>query len=310
MTFTSAEFANWSTVFVKKTTYIGMPKTECGYEATSVQKVLDSFKEIKLINGNVEMLRRNALYACYQAQRAQRFLDEGGIPPSDKLRKENDLGLAALKKAIDALDQVATLLKKHEDVMILGLGFPNSFLEIEPKKKIGSPSEAYRNTLFCVEKLLAVARKIDHPEFVGLLNPYVDDGADPFLLYNRKETRSEASGPKPNVIEVGLIFHLAYLFRYYTGGGAEQANYIYPRDSGEFVFEGPMLRGGEPCMDLVTPLFNATFHKVRTKSASTELIRDKLKTFLRIPTDKGYKAHSQDHVSEFKEVFFHGWFFE
>jgi hypothetical protein len=73
---------------------------------------------------------------------------------------------------------------------------------------------------------------------------------------------------KQNVLQAGLIFHLSYLFRYFTC--AELPEPLDARFKGwELEFYGPMLECGAPHTELVAPLVNAVFN---TKLTTTQVM--------------------------------------
>ena len=68
------------------------------------------------------------------------------------------------------------------------------------------------------------------------------------------------SGNKTEAREFGLIFHLIYIFRYFTGlTKALRCEGCLRTQDGELVVSGAMVDSGKPCYSSVAHLVNAAF---------------------------------------------------
>ncbi len=287
----------------------GKNKSKPAQEKIPVAETLNKAASIKFVIGTAKELISNLQYACFQAQQALKKSEADVKSYGDQLRAEHKAGILALQDAKKPLQHLITIFDQNRDVVIAALGYP---LAEPAQPSRSSPIEAASNLRRTLHMLLAVARHTREEDFIGLLDPLVDCLEGPLLLYNREQNRGGTTGPQPNAIENGLLFHLSYLFRYYTGGGAEAKahHYVHPQPSGELLFEGPMLCTGRPHLDLVAHLFNATFKLSKSEALNGEQVRWRLSGLLRTTRTKGRKviaANPDAFDQPFSQVEFFGW---
>ena len=283
MTIDSEAFSSWKIAFEKRKSHFFDNKleNEDGEYPRSVSDVLDdiSFLDTKLES---EILTNNLQYACYQAERTMRL----GADPVDRIRKEFSTGYSALGKLEPALFAFADLLEKHPEVIIAALEYLDGPLNMadrpawryEPSLDPHATLRVLRPAIKKIARSYRLSLNNKDPNFT---DSTLDCRAGPFLFYNRSENRGHSSGPPrsyESLVEDGLLFHLTYLFRFFTGGGGVSPVPLGLNSNGVLAVEGPMLKKGDPHAEFVSFLFNATFKKKYQEAINGDAVEWRLKS--------------------------------
>jgi hypothetical protein len=220
--------------------------------------------EVRLARGSIEVVRSNILSACFQASIAvnpdtgpegQRRLAEKTI--------RNRLGdhRAEVDEVIEFLDQANDMAAK---AMSCGIASPGR----QPSQ---ISKAGYDNVLALSELLiryragLELVSKIDHPIHIASR----DFQYGPFRFNYYIDEWKYKGG---DIRHAGLMFHLSYLFRYFTCEYLPQGIEC-TMQSGLLRFYGPMLECGRPHTEIVSALVDAVFKC----NLSPERVRDRLR---------------------------------
>lgn len=252
------------------------------------------------------------MYACYQASYASNIEND----PADDRRQIFLTGQTAIHESLSALAIISDLLEKHPEVIIAALSYPDG-----PKEEHDRLAKGYKSVLPPREVVNVIApalRKIISAYKLGQANSdtnFSDMAADciigPFLYFHRKENRGHSSGPSKDyrrIVEDGLIFHLAYLFRYFSGGDKDPFCSARLKGDGEIVISGAMIKKGDPHVDAVAHLANVVFDKTLPKNAiSGRNVVDRLKGLLAPSVNEKISSRSDRRAQPFADIEFFGW---
>jgi hypothetical protein len=259
-------FDDWQVTFKKKPAFIAGTKATPSHKR-AVAEVLADIDGVPLVRGTHTVLRHNALFACYSAQYALHPSADEAANDRARLRA----GHKALSQHAETVSRVLDFATKHRAMAEKAMSCSTA-----PNASTINP-----DALAEVEQLVtelsryAVGLKavmdVDHPIHI---TPS-DFRYGPFELSVPIETwRFKLKG----VNQLGLMFHLVYVCRYFTcqqlPDGIEAR---FDDETGLLDFYGRMLDCGEPHTDLVAPLVNAVFN---TKFSALK-VRDRLNDLTR-----------------------------
>lgn len=224
-----------------------------------------------------------------------------------------------MSKVRNELKVVAELFEEYPELIAAALKYPDA-----PVGDYDRPAKRYRPTVPAESLVGAIApalRKIVQAHKVSLLNDdpsfsdlMVDCAQGPFLYHHRRESRGYSSGPKNDyqqIVETGLIFHLCYIARYFTGGSADKYCQAKVSDHGELVISGSMIRLGKSNEAAVAHLFNAAMkRKLPTDALSGRDVKERLRVLLKPskPSNKDKLSNAVDlRTAPFSDLEFIGW---
>jgi hypothetical protein len=257
-------FDDWLKGFLSQTAY---SCTSSGKKSDAEKiPIQDVIKKIDLIPVTIktpEILRQNILDACYQASIAPN-------PSSDanaKTRTELQSFLSDLPKAKQNIQLLFNFIDKHPYYIKLAF-------DLDENPKLKTSSSGYQK-ISKLEILLADLEAglmdfdadYDHPALISSSD--FTYGPFEFAFDLNKDWKSKgtnASEAGVNILQTGLMFHLAYLFRYFSMNTPRQEREPFSRgpffknDILEIDGEA-MLKEGKPHHHLVAVLTNAVFEK-------------------------------------------------
>jgi hypothetical protein len=239
-------------------------------------------------------LEKNLLFACYQAAHTKKPTEYS----SARVRRERERMVLQIQSQMKLAKELLGFISANPNTVIgcykntKGMPWKDRDLVLAtPEEKLGMLSGLLAEYEYGLEK--------DAKDELALCvtNSY---GFGPFL-YDKEASYVERR-EKPNVAELGLIFHLIYLFRYFTAESEPKQSKNNISDSGFFddklVVLGEMLdNGGKPCYTQVAALVNTTLNK-RYKPADIKLRLKDLLSPSEKDKSKGYKK---------KYIVFAGW---
>lgn len=298
----STAFKAWASAFEKRSAYLGTKEETVDAAKKPIKNTLDELSKLKGEFAS-DLLRLNVIYACYQATMALSHEN-----PGDEHRTAIDRGLAALKGASGALERVTSLVQQNPETVALALEFTHvDDLKDKTLRVPGGVIDALRILRPALRKLTMVSQLSKSDPHFAFLDTSYDCLDGPFLLFNRKEDRTRPSGPRikyERLVESGLIFHLTYLFRYFTGAKLPSHNQGAIIRGDEIAVQGPMLARGKPFQGLVAHLFNATFEvQTHANSITGAQVRQRLKDL----NDGGPGSTEKNFHTAFEHVEFAGW---
>lgn len=263
------KFEKWATAFCTKSTYVPDADNKGQLFRESLQHTLEKIRGMKVWVKDAKCLERNLLYACYQAAHTKQPKEYSAA----RALHERELLLRQMESQKKIVKGCLAFISRNPDVV-------TRFFSGAQKM----PTKGRSVVLATAEEKLGMLS--------GLLNEY-DYGLEkdidiqfplgvdiefrfgPFLF--NKEASAIQGREVPNVVEHGLIFHLVFLFRYFT---AESTPRTSPDNSMDSEFFGEELRvrgemlidGGKPCYAQVAALVNATLNKrFKPKDMSSRL---------------------------------------
>lgn len=235
-------FADWEEQFKKRSAYVsGSPP-----HMKAVHAVLATFDGVALSRGSHELLRRNALWACYQASHAP---DPSEDHPARERRKTRE-ARRALQGHLEEVSNVLAFIERHNDLARTAIEYGSA----GRKAKTAELNELRR----LLKDYLAgheEVRDADHPAHVSL-SDFLYGPFEFWIPIEKWHFKAK------EINQLGLMFHLIYLFRHFTCSklpGNAEARLI----GWELEFHGYMLKCGRPHTELVAPLVNATFKKTK-----------------------------------------------
>ena len=274
------QFQEWAHEFRTKLAFVAGVLGEPP-DKQPVHAILDKFKQLKLVRGTHEQLQRNALYACYQAAHA-------GDPDqhsSAKERKEFRESYQALTGHLVHVNQALAFIHNHATMAQKGLAIGS----VEPGNK-PLPMDKAGAALAELQQLLEQYRggleeiqDFDHPLHITSVDFWYPPFEFSIPIYNWHNK-------KKNLPQVGLIFHLTYLFKYFTCPDLPE-NIDARFNEWRLEFYGPMLRDcGKAHTELVAPLVNAVFPKAKLSPLQ---VQNRLKELVSRQKSKGAKLRNQ-----------------
>ena len=305
MAIDSDAFKSWSAEYGKRSAFRGIKAEAKWGNSTEKTPIKISLYEISEMatDPSPDLLISNVLYACYQAENASKLK----IDPAAKRREDFKGAFDALYKHQQAIRDVADLFRRHPDAMIAALNYPsdNPLSQGDRDANVESKIKSVQTVLAIpsvLEQVLAgfhESKADDEPYFLDMVANEVEG---PFLFLNRNDRR----GPKSNgkrrtfqgLVRDGLLFHLTYLFRFFTRTDEEKRLNFFARmtPEGRLAFLGPMINVGDPNRDLVAHFFNATFPAAsQSESFTGQIVSDRLATLLS-PPRKRTKSGSKKEV--------------
>jgi hypothetical protein len=312
MAIDSEAFKKWADAFKTRKGYLGTKaEIEEGLEKVPVAKTLEKIAKSKKIT-SPQCLEVNLLYACYQAE----FAWNENVDRAERLRKRLSRGGAALTKATAEMISVAEMFEKHPEIIEAALAYPDG-----PVEKADLPITPYRSPIAPIEAVRLIPdalRKVVSALSLSSANgdKYFSDMtacdvAGPFLFFHRQEERGRPSGPRSmyrRLVENGLLFHLTYLLRYFSGGADDPYCTAKMSKAGELVISGPMISKGVPHNDITAHLANAIFDVKYPKDAiSGAKVGDRLKTLLKPSADSNKSKKKDTRGEPFTHLEFCGW---
>lgn len=272
-------FYDWVNKFSTKSAYVcsaGQKKDDA--VKLPIKDVFDKVSSISVSIKTAKVLELNLLRACYLASNAPN-------PEQDvhaKTREELQLFVSSLPNALNNIKSLSSFISEHRQYSLKAL----SQTDTPYSGEVRTSSPLSLQKLNYLESLLAdyEAGLIDfniNDDHVALI-----DGSDfqygpfEFNLDLNKDWKSKGtkdSNNGKNILETGLMFHLAYLFRYFSMETPPQ-NHSCFFDSDILVIDSVrMLKEGKPYHHLVAALTNAVFE---TKYSSRD-VKDRLDSILK-----------------------------
>jgi hypothetical protein len=283
MSVDSDAFKSWASAFEKRKSFFFDLKFE-NDDGDCPRLVADVLGDKALLDTKLapELLKRNLLYACFQAEHAMTL----GADSTHKLRQEFSTGYSTLGELESSLFAFTDLLDKHPEVIIAALRYLDG-----PLNKADRPAWRYEPNLDplatlavlkpAIKKIARSYRLSANNKDPNFTDSTLDCRAGPFMFYNRKENRGHSSGTPRSyggLVEDGLLFHLTYLFRFFTGGTGVTPIPLKLDANDVVVVEGPMIKKGSPHAEIVSFLFNATFRKRYQEAINGRDVADRLKS--------------------------------
>ena len=240
----------WVAEFEKKVAFTAGERG-CPPGRQPVRTILKKFEQLKLCRGTHGQLQRNALYACYQARYAANPDQHVAAAERNELRE----GHKALEGHLIQVNGMLAFLERHASMAkkAVAVGFGRDGNTVLPMGKAGETLQELKQVLLQYRRGLEEIEDFDHPIHITSADfeyrPFEFD--IPIHVWHNKTK---------NLAHVGLMFHLTYLFKYFTSPNLPQ------RIDARFVdwrleFNGPMLKGsgGKAHSEIVAPLVNAVF---------------------------------------------------
>jgi hypothetical protein len=283
-------------------------------EKIDLNDAIVEIQKIKLARGDHASLITNLLYACYQAVHA---VD----PVSDDLqiaRDEYRSGIAGLPKMVKQIEALQTSIKENHDLVSLALKYSYR-TRISPEAVIdwrGVELPAVIQALLApLKEELNEMQKSGHP---GLLDFDLDYLLGPLWFLDNWNRHKESGKPstrtfvfpaskKTEANQLGLIFHLVYLIRYFTVSDLGRNCKAQLNSDGELIDLGAMIISDVIKQEIVAQLYNAAFaardrvDKDRRKKVSQKNKHPTIEEPLRIfepVTGKNIEERLREHITE------------
>jgi hypothetical protein len=283
-------------------------------EKIDLNDTIVEIKRIKLARGKHASLITNLLYACYQAVHA---VD----PVSDDLkiaRDEYRSRIAGLPKMVKQIEALQTSIKENHDLVSLALNY-SYHTRISPEVVFdwrGFELPAIIQSLLAhLREELNEMKKSGHP---GLLDFDLDYLLGPLWFLDNWNRHKESENPststfvfpaskKPEANQLGLIFHLVYLIRYFTVSDLGPNCKAQLNSDGELIDLGAMIISDVIKQEIVAQLYNAAFaardriDKDRRKKVNQKNKHSTSEEPLRIfepATGKNIEERLREHITE------------
>ncbi|MDD5384545.1 MAG: hypothetical protein PHG89_06665 [Gallionella sp.] len=283
------KFEKWAAGFRTKYTYVRDSDAEGKLSRAPLHQTLEQIRRMKVWVGDGACFEKNLIFACYQAAHTK--------------KPEEYAAARARQEREKLLLQLQSQMKHARGVLGFITNNPSTVIGCY-RKSNGMPSEG-RNLVLATpdEKMDMLAGLLAEYEY-GLAKDAKDElaigvhclfGFGPFLY--DKEALDIEKREAPNVAELGLIFHLTYLFRYFTAESEPRQSKDNTNDSGfvgdELRVYGEMLNdGGKPYYAQVAALVNATlgkkFHSDDMKLRLKDLLAPPKRASAKLPGKKKY----------------------
>jgi hypothetical protein len=259
----SQQFLDWVPLFNARSAAIYGRHRKLVTKRT-VNAILAGASKLAVARGTPAQLQANLLYACFRAESAV----ASGDCAAAEHRKTFEAEFALLKDHHDDVLRARNHLVGHRDMALKAMAHAEtsrgSSRQLVDESAIAR-IDGLRSLLDLYEHGLAEICDFNHVSHISAM----DFRCGPFEfdddLYDDRQTRSD-------VYETGLMFHLAYLFRYFTSA-APPPSWV---DIGGNILDvnGFMLSTGRPHNDLIAPLVNAVFATKMSASAVKDRLRD------------------------------------
>jgi hypothetical protein len=259
------QFDNWRENF-KQTAYgVTYSKEAKEHKAkaikTSINNILNEISGIPVQRRSTETLELNLLYACFMATRTP-------APELDayaETRKELAAEKESRASAVKSLSSIQNYIDDHRAIALKAIAQTD-----DPLVKVApQPTNLSAHRLESLEKLLidfehGLMEFQDDPNHLALISS-ADFRYGPFEFdfdlnseWKHKGTKLKDEGM--NMIHTGLMFHLTYLFRYFTGETLPKTAAFFSGDI--LVLDGVrMIYCGKPYGQHVAALINAVFNE-------------------------------------------------
>ncbi len=270
-------FCKWISKFSNKTAYV-CTKSDCVKYA--INKTLAELTSIKIKTKDVNILELNILRACYLASEAE-------MPEKDwRAQNRNELKsfMDSLPIALQNIYLLLNFISSNKSFSAKAFAVTGS----DNSKKTNTESPSDYKKLKDLEHLLVdyesglmdFSSDHDHVALISssdfIYGPF-EFNYDLNSEWKSKGTKSSDMGK--NIIEAGLMFHLAYLFRYFTMDSPPviPGQVFFDKDEILLIDSVKMLKDGKPHFHLIANFTNAVF---ATKYSSRD-IKDKLDSLLK-----------------------------
>lgn len=270
MSITSKAFEDWKDAFSELSAYRGIQaERDEGKEMTPIESTLKKIDALAKDDLPAGFLRKNVLYACYQAAQSLK----SGRDPGDERREELKQSFESLFNQTKKLKAVAELLASNPEAVKLAVDYFNTVPSIRKEHSTHLRGTSMSGSL--VDALHRVvdfsARYKDDPRMVTG-DMFYDCAEGPFLFFNRNDNRYRSSArtyTHRRLVWLGLIFHLTYLFRYFSCTSEDRGVQSKMRSDGELQIEGRMLTSGKNKYSYIAHLLNALL-KPKTAFQATD----------------------------------------
>lgn len=292
----NAQFLGWVEQFRLKHTHVDDPDSETKQSRVPLYTILEPIKGMKVWIKDVTCLEMNLLYACYQAAHSK--------PPESYTTSMARIEWNKLKLSLQSqqkyVDGLRTFALRHPATVTKCFAKAKRMVR-DGKHTVDAPAQD-KTDMLCVlleEYSFGLKKELKNSMAMGVDAKF---GFGPFAY--DKDAEDIEKRENPDVITLGLCFHLVYLFRYFTANSAPQNSnemfVIQPEFFGdELKIRGAMLDNwGSPNYRIVAALVNATF---KTKY-STDAIKLRIKDLLRPP-----KTAKSTPISPKRHIDFVGW---
>ena len=316
MSIRSEAYKDWANDFLKSEAFKGhKAEAEDAYPTgTPISRTIEKIKA-KISSPTVDLLINNLLYACYQANAALTITTD----PAEMRREQFRHGHKLIGELRQGLNDVARLFESYPEVLVAALMYPDA-----PVGRHDRPAKKYNPSVpveHLVNAIAPAVRKIVQAYKVSQMNEditFSDHMADcaegQFLHHHRLANRNSKPGRTKDYrrhVEDGLIFHLTYIFRYFTGGDKDPYCKASISKQGELIVGGSMIRLGEPNEAAVAHLVNAAMNRKFPKDAITGRdVKERLRGLLKPskPSENDKLTVTDDlRRNPFSDIEFVGW---
>lgn len=253
------KFEQWEAKFRSKFTYVIDRDVKDEFVRVPLQPALEKIRKLKVQTKDVQCLEKNLIFACYQASHTKNVDDYSAA----NARRNREILLLQMGKQKESVNNLLAFISLNRAAAV---GFFNKSrrMPTEGRHTVDAPASDKAEILnsLLAEYKYGLDKDAVNPVPIGVDAAF---SYGPFIF--DKEADDIVKREPPNVAELGLMFHLVYLFRYFTTKSAPQASTdTFTRHSefvgDELIIQGEMLHGeGSPNYALVAILVNATFNK-------------------------------------------------
>ena len=305
----SDHFDQWKKSFLENSASLKSANYVGGVGKIPPKETIEKIKTFELARGDHATLINNLLYACYQAEHA---ID----PDCAEIQIERDKYRARIKEFPDVATKIKELLKyiqENHDLVSSALKYSDMTTIGANALKISKGLESPEIIESLLTRLTDGFTQMQTAEHPGLLNfdldylhgPlwFLDDGKrDQETGKLQENTLVFPQSQKLNANQVGLIFHLVYIVRYFLVSELEPQCKARLTNVGELIDLGPMINCRVTKREIVAHLYNATFEaryqidkKRRQKSPSES--EDPLKPF-EPSSGTNIEQRLREHITE------------
>ena len=271
-------FESWQLAFRKRPAFVAGTATTLAHTRL-VSELLADIEDVPLARRTHAALQHNVLLACYSAELAPD--PERDEAANDRARLRSDH--KALLPHAQSVRRVLDFATKHREMT-------EKAMSCSTESNVGAISSDGQADVEELVRLLSrygagleAVMDVDHPIHIAASDfrygPFEFDVSVQTWHFKVQDVNS-----------VGLMFHLAYVFRYFTCEDLpENIDAQFRDDTGVLDLHGHMLDCGEPHSELVAPLVNAVF-KAKFSAAR---VRDRLRDLSRKSKGSHYfnRAH-------------------
>ena len=229
-----------------------------------VKDILGNVLKLKLARRDSPKLEQNVLYACFKAATAPPPDEDSAAKHREFFKEQFSLidshrqDVARIRDYLADQREMACKAMAHADP-------PGAQRRHHVTNIVLAEVDDFMKVLSRYETGLTHIADWDHPAHIS-----ADDFRyGPFEMHN--DLYEMLAKPK-NINQTGLMFHLAYLFRYFTSHTSSIPRIDIGRDI--LDVQGEMLSDGRPHHELVAPLVNAVFDLTLSASKVKDRLRD------------------------------------